>query len=428
MSDADPTPVVTVFLRHRGEVLLLRRSEDVGSYPGQWGVVAGYVEDEDPLASALRETEQETGLREADVHLQRWGSAFMVEDENPEAHWRVYPFLFDVETRSVETTWETAEAEWTSPTAILRRDTVPHLWTSYRRVAPSILGLADDTTHGSAHLSIRALEVLRNRAGMLAASEASMIEDARGRLVDVAHRLLDARPSMAALANRLHRAMHASHPEPSPTAVEADAHEAIQTALAADEAAAETAAAQVGGTHVLTLSRSGTVLSALRAADPSPTVSVAVSAPGDEGVGVAEHLTEGGLDVTLLPDAAVPHHLREGSIDAMLMGADTVHSSGAVVNKVGTYGAALAAHRAEVPVYVACAVDKISVDDSTPDDESAADRTVYDGPLDVAVQAPRFDTTPAALVTGGVLTDRGTLPSDEVTAVAEELAELRAWT
>jgi methylthioribose-1-phosphate isomerase len=98
-----------------------------------------------------------------------------------------------------------------------------------------------------------------------------------------------------------------------------------------------------------------------------------------------------------------------------------------VVNKAGTYGAALAAHRAEVPVYATCAVDKISVEDDT-SDESAADRTVYDGSSDVKVWAPRFDTTPAALVTGGLLTDRGTLAADEVDTVTEELTELRAWT
>ncbi|CAM3441854.1 NUDIX domain-containing protein [Salinibacter ruber] len=427
MPDADPTPVVTVFLRHRGEVLLLRRSDAVDSYPGRWGAVAGHVEDGDPAASALREVEEETGLRGADVHPRRQGSAFTVEDDDHGAHWRVHPFLFDVDSRSIQTNWETEAVEWASPTVLLRRDTVPDLWTSYRRVAPSILGLTNDTTHGSAYLSIRALEVLRDRAGMLAHSEAATIEDARGRLIGTAHRLLDARPSMAALANRLHRAMHASLPELPPDAVETNAHEAIQNALAADAAAAETAATQLSGTHVLTLSRSGTVLSALQAADPSPTVSVAVSAPGDEGVAVAERLTEAGLDVTLLPDAAVARRLQGGSVDAVLVGADTVQPSGAVVNKAGTYGAALAAHRADVPVYAACAVDKIAVDDGA-SDESAADRAVYDGSRDVEVWAPRFDTTPAALVTGGLLTDRGRLAADAIDTVTEELTELRAWT
>jgi len=427
MSEPDPTPVVTVFVRNRGEVLLLRRSADVGSYPGQWGAVAGHVEHDDPRASALAEMEEETGLHEHDVTLDREGSSFGVDDEDQGIRWRVHPFLFDATTRSIETNWETDEAEWASPTVLLRRDTVPDLWTSYRRVAPSIIGITDDTTHGSAHLSIRALEVLRDRAGMLSTSDAATIEDARSRLVRTAHRLLDARPSMAALTNRIHRVMHASRPELLPDTVELNAHEAIQDALAADAEAAEAAAAQLGDAHVLTLSRSGTVIAALREAAPAPMVTVAVSNPGGEGIEVAEQLRDAGLDVTLIPDTAIARRLNDGHIDAVLVGADTVRPSGAVVNKVGTYGTALAAHRADVPVYAACAIDKISVDDER-SDESVPSRSVYDGPADLNVQASRFDTTPAALVTGGLLTERGQLATDDVDAVAEELSSLRAWT
>jgi len=426
MFDPDPTPVVTVFLRNRGEVLLFRRSDDVGSYPGRWGAVAGHVGNDDPQASALQEIEEETGLHEHDVTLIREGSPFTVTDEDRDTRWVVHPFLFDTDTRAIETNWETAEAEWASPTTLLRRDTVPDLWTSYRRVAPSILGITDDTTHGSALLSIRALEVLRDRAGMLATSDASTIEDARARLVDTAHRLLDARPSMAAPANRIHRVMHASRPELPPETIEINAHEAIQDALTADADAADAAAAQVSGAHVLTLSRSGTVLAALRRADPSSTVTVVISEPGGEGVGVAERLVDAGLNATLIPDAGIARRLNEASIDAVLVGADTVLPSGAVVNKVGTYGAALAAHRADVPVYAACAVDKISVDGDV-SDESVPSRTVYDGPTDLEVWAPRFDTTPAELITGGLLTERGALTTDEVGAATEELAGLRAW-
>jgi translation initiation factor 2B subunit (eIF-2B alpha/beta/delta family)/8-oxo-dGTP pyrophosphatase MutT (NUDIX family) len=427
MPEPTETPVVTVFLRNQGEVLLLRRSADVGSYPGQWGAVAGHVEDEDPGASALNEIEEETRLREQDVTQVRQGTSFTVDDEERGPRWVVHPFLFDTETRSIKTNWETDESEWVSPTAILRRDTVPDLWTSYRRVAPSIIGLTDDTTHGSARLSIRALEVLRDRAGMLATSEASTIEDAQARLVDTVQRLLDARPSMAALANRIHRVMSASRPELAPEAVETNAHEAIHDALRADADAAKHAAAQVQNMHVFTLSRSGTVLEALRGADPPPTVTIAVSKPGGEGIGVAERLVDAGLDVTLIPDTALARRLDEAPVDAVLVGADTVLPSGAVVNKVGTRAAALAAERAGVPLHVVCAADKISVSEETVD-ESVRRRAVYDGAKDLGVWAPRFDTTPAGLVTGSFFTERGPLSPDEVGAVADELSGLRAWT
>ncbi len=428
MAEPTDTPVVTVFLRHRGDVLLLRRSEDVGSYPGKWGAVAGHLENDDPLASALTEIEEETGLSERDITLAREGPPFPVTDEEQGTRWRVHPFLFDTNTRSVDTNWETAETEWASPTALLRRDTVPELWTSYRRVAPSIVELANDTTHGSAYLSRRALEVLRDRAGLLVTADAPDIEDARSRLVETAHRLLETRPSMAALANRIHRVMHTSRPEPSPASVEANAHDAIGHAVDAGADAARRAADQIADQRVLTLSRSGTVLAALRQADPAPSVVVATSEPGREGVGVAETLADADLDVTLISDAAVASTLENGNVDAVLVGADTIRPSGAVVNKVGTRSAALAAHRADVPLYAVCAVDKIAVEDDTSTTEEADPQTVYDGPASLQVSAPRFDETPADLVTGGLLTERGTHTPDEIRGLAEELERFRGWT
>ncbi len=425
MPEWTETPVVTVFLRSRGEVLLFRRSEDVGSYPGQWGAVAGHVQNDDSDASALNEIKEETRLSESDVSLVRRGEPFLVEDESRETRWIVHPYLFDTNTRAVETNWETAEAEWVAPTVILRRDVVPKLWTSYRRVAPSTVIIADDTTHGSATLSIWALEVLRDRAGMLAATGHIDAEETRARIIDTAQQLLDARPSMAALRNRIHRAMHASLPDLTAPAVAVNAHDAIGRALQADADTATHAAEIVADRRVLTLSRSGTVLDALRRADPAPSVVVAASRPAGEGVGVAETLAGDGIDVTLIPDAALATVIAD-EVEAVLVGADTVLPSGDVVNKTGTRGAALAALHADVPLYVACSTDKVSPS-ATVHTEEGPSRQVYEGAAELSVRNPTFDVTPADLVTGGFVTDRDVLSADGIAAVAEDLASLADW-
>jgi len=419
-------PVVTVFLRHRGDVLLLQRSDDVGSYPGQWGGVAGHVEDRSPLDAALHEIEEETGLRTEQVRRVRSGTPFMVGDGETDTTWNVHPFLFDAETRDIEPNWETAEAEWVAPTAILRRSTVPDLWTSYRRVAASIVMIADDTVRGSAALSTDALEVLRDRAGMLAVTGNVDGEEARERLVDVAERLLAARPSMAAVQNRIHRVMDACVPELSPAAVEAAAHGGIARAIDADRHAADRAAEIIAGKRVLTLSRSATVLDALRRATPAPGVVVAESRPDREGVDVAEVLTDDLEDVTVCTDAAVATVLAEGGIDVVLVGADTIRPSGAVVNKTGTRSAALAAGREDVPVYAACAADKIAPEEETRTEEGNR-RAVYDGTAPLHVRNPTFDVTPPDLVTGGVVTDDATHDPTEIEDLADEHRERAAW-
>ncbi len=421
---SDPTPVVTGFLRNRGEVLVIRRSDAVGTYPGRWGGISGYVE-EDPVETARCEIDEETGLLDA-VTLVRRGEPLAVYDG--EHRFRVHPFLFDCADRGVEPNEEIDRFQWTAPTAIFDLETVPDLWETYRRVAPTVETVAGDRTSGSAAISIRALEVLRDRAGELETGETE-VGVAWEELATLANTLLDARPSMAALANRIHRVMDAAGDETA-TAVERAARNEIDRAFAADEAAAEHAGERCRDASVLTLSRSGTVLDALREGEPAA-VTVLESRPDCEGVGVAETLSDAGIDVTLTIDAAVSQCLAERPHDLVLVGADTVYPDGSVVNKVGTRTAAVAADHAGVPMFAVAATDKVAIADGSAIDgstdlEPGEPEAVYDGDRNIAVDNPTFDATPGSLVTG-VITERGVLAGTELAEVATEHERRRGW-
>jgi translation initiation factor 2B subunit (eIF-2B alpha/beta/delta family) len=432
-ADEGATGVVTVFLRNRAEVLLLCRSDAVGSSPGEWGGVAGHVEREAhrasdgasgerseprggaPDAAAREEIREETGVDPDACEPVRAGDPFPVEDPD-HGTWRVHPYLFDCPTREVTTGYETADHEWVAPTEILRRETVPDLWTSYDRVRPTPETVAADAEHGSAYLSVRALEVLRDEAALA---------DERGESWDdvaaVARDLLAARPSMRAVTNRVNRAMATA--DRTPASVEAAATSVVEDALDADERAAAAAAALLdGGAAVLTLSRSGTVAPALDRAD-TRRVYVAESRPGCEGVGVAEDLADA-TEVTLLPDAAVAHAVAAAPVDAVLVGADAVLPDGRVVNKVGTRAAALAAAREGVPCYAVAARDKVAHDEGH-DLQLRDPAEVYHGDADLDVRNPTFDVAPADLVT--TVTERGSMDADATAAVAEEHARNARW-
>ncbi len=142
MAEFQEKKVVTCFLRNRGEVLLLRRSDQVGSYQGKWGAVSGYVEGT-PEETAHREIAEETGLAKA-ASLARCGEPFAVEDKALGTRWIVYPFLFECAHRDLQLDRETTEAAWVPPPAMLHRDTVPNLWTSYARVAPTVESIQTD--------------------------------------------------------------------------------------------------------------------------------------------------------------------------------------------------------------------------------------------------------------------------------------------
>jgi len=418
--------VVTCFLRHRSEVLLVRRSAQVGSYQGRWGAVSGYVEaDENPEAAAYREVAEETGLAATALHLVQRGAPFAVEDAALGTRWIVHPFLFDGAHRDVRLDGETTEAAWVPPTEILRRDTVPQLWTSYSRVAPSVDSLRADRTHGSATLSYRALDVLRDRAGWLAQQEGGTQTDWE-QLAALAHRLLDARPAMAALRNRVNRVMHACRDEPLAEAVEREAQAGLVRAFAVDEGTAEHAAGYVAGRRVFTLSRSGTVLDALRRADPAPAqIVVAASEPGGEGIGVAEALARDGFNVLLVPDAALLSVFEQGRVNVVLVGADTVLPSGSVVNKVGTHLAALAARQHRIPFYAAAACDKVGIKQQ-PLLEAGEPGALYGGDAPLEVFLPLFEVTPGKLLSG-IITEDGVLAPVEMQDVAFERKALSQW-
>ncbi|AZH24162.1 NUDIX domain-containing protein [Haloplanus aerogenes] len=403
------THVVTCFLRHRTAILLGRRSDAVGTYTGRWAGVSGYVEGDpaDAERDARREIREETGR--TDATLVRTGDPVDVVDG--ERTWTVHPFLFDVEDRTVEPNEEIAAHEWVSPPAILNRPTVPGLWDAYAAVAPTVETVASDETHGSAWISVRALDILRDRAA---------VTDSTDAVEAVARELRDARPSMAALANRVNRVMATG--ERAPQAVAKRADEAAEAALDADADAAALAAERCGES-VATLSRSGTVLAALREAEP--TVLIGESRPACEGTDVAAALADEGLDVTLTTDAALASELADRDVDSILVGADAVLADGSVVNKVGTRSLALAAASEDVPVYVVAAVDKVRADEEMYGETGDA-TALYDGDAPVTVANPIFERTPADLV-DGVLTERGVLDADGIRDVAAEHRENATW-
>jgi translation initiation factor 2B subunit (eIF-2B alpha/beta/delta family) len=336
----------------------------------------------------------------------------------------VHPYLFDADTRAVETDWETAAAEWVHPTEILARETVPELWTSYDRVRPRVTTVESDETHGSASISVRALEVLRDEAALLAADG-----EPWSAISAVGADLRDARPEMAAVSNRINHAMFEASRERTPAAVTRAATKRTEAAVEADSAAARRAATVIDGQAVFTLSRSGTVLQAIEHGDVED-VTVAVSRPGGEGRTVATRLSEAGLDVTLTSDANIPAAVERA--DVVLVGADSVLPDGSVVNKVGTTAAFIAAERFGTEAFVVCAAAKIRPTAGSDGSEAEIALPVGD-PAELAdpeagfaIANPVFEHTPLAPA-GGFITERGVLDADEVSAVAQEYAEYASW-
>ena len=127
MSNLQEKKVVSCFLESDGKILILRRSEQVGSYQGRWAGVSGYIEttaDE----QALVEIEEETSLCGEDLKLIKRGKPLLIEDEKLGVKWMVHPYLFHIKDRGkIKIDWEHKEIRWIDPKDIGNYQTVPML-------------------------------------------------------------------------------------------------------------------------------------------------------------------------------------------------------------------------------------------------------------------------------------------------------------
>jgi len=132
VSSVELKRAVTSFLFNRGELLILKRSEKVGTQRGKWAGVSGYLEEgEDPETRSRREIAEETGIEKA--ILKRKGQPTLARGDD--TIWEVHPFLYEVDTREITIDWEHVEYRWIRPEHLLSYDRVSRL----RRALDSLM-------------------------------------------------------------------------------------------------------------------------------------------------------------------------------------------------------------------------------------------------------------------------------------------------
>jgi translation initiation factor eIF-2B subunit delta len=284
-------------------------------------------------------------------------------------------------------------------------------------VQARIRELADDHTSGAVEIATRGASVLLLFAGEL---EAEDEESFRGELATVGKALIQAQPSMAplfSLVNTVVAGVQGARDLEAAREVVRSKAEAFRAELGrrSEMIAQQALHLLPEGCTVLTHSRSSTVLEALKlAATCGRNVEVVCteSRPGYEGRAVAATLAQEGIRTTLTTDSAAAHFL--GRVNLVLVGADSVSRDG-LVNKIGTYGIALAARERGVPLYALCGTEKFLPRDYpyfriAPQDP---EEVWPEHPQDVEVLNLYFDVTPLKYVSG-VVTEDGVLTPGEL--------------
>jgi 8-oxo-dGTP diphosphatase len=138
-----PTHVVTCILwrtdQETPRMLLVQRSERVGSYNARWAGISGFVEPKvTPDEQAYTEIREETGLQRDQVRMLKRGTVVEHIDAEIGRHFFIHPFLFEVRTPdAIKTDWEAVQMRWIEPSELANYPTVPKLQEVY-----------DSATHG----------------------------------------------------------------------------------------------------------------------------------------------------------------------------------------------------------------------------------------------------------------------------------------
>lgn len=277
-----------------------------------------------------------------------------------------------------------------------------------------LLTIQSDRSSGAAELARRCLEIVAESSLQDNSDSTSVLLHKLNIRADL---LARSRSSMAPIANLLHlfqkdiEKFRDLPPEEAREKCGDSAGHIIMASIKATEKTAENAAKLIGKDKtVFTHSYSSTIMQIFSLlAGKDLRVIVSESRPLYEGYRAAEKLSDLKIPTTLITDAQSGLFIKKA--DFVLVGADTLLQDYSVLNKVGTYPAALVAYDNNIPFYVCSEKYKqIHSSSKTPELEamSGAELNAPDLPF-VSIENIYFDITPVKLITGWINED-GVVP------------------
>ena len=149
-------PRTLCFVLHGDAVLLMKRAAHKRVFPNQYNGLGGHIErGEDPYSGALREIEEESGLR---VHDLRLRSIHNIDAGQPSG---ILLFVFTArsQTRALDPHSDEGRLEWVARDKIMTLDLVEDL----PALLPRILDMPDDQAPIYAHVSYNAADEIQMR-------------------------------------------------------------------------------------------------------------------------------------------------------------------------------------------------------------------------------------------------------------------------
>ena len=273
---------------------------------------------------------------------------------------------------------------------------------------------------GAGRIAREAAEALRRQADEIPLSDLEFFcREMRG----AAQTLVATRPTAVSLPNAVHFVMsgleRATTPDEARTGVINRAEQFIQTSRHAVENIAQFGARHIRDgdtllTHCNSEAALGCIIEAHRSGKEIDVFATEVR-PRNQGLITIRALNDAGIKTSFIVDSAVRTFIND--VDLVIVGADAVTVTGAVVNKIGTSQVAHTAHEARVNVLVAAETYKFAprtiFGELIQIEERAANEVLADEITrtlpHVTVRNPAFDVTPAEYI-DLIVTEKGVIP------------------
>jgi isopentenyldiphosphate isomerase len=134
-SKSETSFVLTVFIKFKNEILILKRSSKVGIYPGKWSTVTGYLDEPIPLIKKiLKELKEELEINEDIISSYKIGESFEFIDKKVNRTWIIFPAWVETKKKpKIKLDWEHSEYKWIKKEELGNYDTVPKLDLSLKK-------------------------------------------------------------------------------------------------------------------------------------------------------------------------------------------------------------------------------------------------------------------------------------------------------
>lgn len=132
-------PIVNCVVKYKDKILVVKRSKEVGFYPGYWNGVSGFLNDKKSIKQKVEEElNEELGILKNKIRKIKLGKIFEKDAPRYKKTWIVHPVLVEVKSNKLKLDWEAENYKWVNFNEAKKLKLVPGFDEVLKRLSPWI--------------------------------------------------------------------------------------------------------------------------------------------------------------------------------------------------------------------------------------------------------------------------------------------------